>query len=63
MQANKVDITTLKSIANYANMCDVTTSYIYKLIRDNKLIPVDIDGVKFIDIVKYPTLKPKKSND
>ena len=59
MQSNKVDILNLKNIKNYALKEGVTTSYIYKLIRENKLSAVDIDGVKFIDIQKYPSIKNK----
>ncbi|MES2428612.1 MAG: hypothetical protein V4560_16640 [Bacteroidota bacterium] len=59
MESNKVDILNLKSIKNYALKVSVTTSYIYKLIRENKLSSVDIDGVKFIDIKKYPSIPSK----
>lgn len=41
-------------------MESVTTSYIYKLVKENKMKAVDIDGVKFIDILKYPTLPTKQ---
>ncbi|MDB5153044.1 MAG: hypothetical protein JWR54_1795 [Mucilaginibacter sp.] len=60
MQSTKVDITGLKSVKNFAYKESVTTSYIYKLIKENKMNSVDIDGVKFIDILKYPTLPNKK---
>ena len=48
---------TLKTIKNYAAMQQVTTSYIYKLITEKKMLPVVIDGVKFIDFSVYPTIK------
>lgn len=54
-----IDITTLKSIKNYAKMCDVSTSYIYKLIKDERMNAVEIDSVFFIDIKIYPSLKSK----
>lgn len=60
MQSTKVDITSLQSIKNYASKTSVTTSYIYKLIKENKMDAVDIDGVKFIDKYKYPTIPGKK---
>lgn len=60
MQSAKVDIYSLKSVKNYALMEQVTTSYIYKLVKENKMNSVDIDGVKFIDILKYPTLPTKQ---
>lgn len=34
-----------------------TTVYIYKLIKEKKIMPVVIDGVYFIDLSKYPTIK------
>ncbi len=59
MQVAKVDILTLKSIKTYALNNGVTSSYIYKLIKESKIKCVDIDGVKFIDITKYPTIQSK----
>lgn len=38
----------------------VTTSYIYKLIKEMKLSSTVIDGVQFIDTKKYPNLSAKK---
>lgn len=32
----------------------VTTSYVYKLIKTERLDVVMIDGVQFIDVVKFP---------
>lgn len=46
----------LKTIKNYADNEGVTTSYIYKLIREMKMESIMIDGVQFIDTEKYPTL-------
>jgi hypothetical protein len=60
MQAQKVDITGLKSIKNYALNEGVTTSYIYKLIKEKRILAVEIDGVKFIDASVYPTLQNNK---
>ena len=34
----------------------VTSAYIYKLMKEEKMQPVMIDGVQFIDTVKYPTI-------
>ena len=47
----------LKTIKNYAMQEHVTPSYIYKLIKEKRINPVDIDGVKFIDTDKYPTIE------
>ena len=46
----------LLTIANFAELHKVTTSYIYKLIGENRLAPTWIDGVKFIDKSKYTKL-------
>lgn len=54
-----IDIAPLKSVKNYAKKCDVSTSYIYKLIRENKIQAVEIDGVYFIDTKVFPSLKTK----
>lgn len=46
----------LKTIKNFAREEDVTPSYIYKLIKEFKMESISIDGVQFIDTVKYPTI-------
>lgn len=48
----------LQTIANYASSQKpkVTTSYIYKLIGAERMKPTIIDGVKFIDKIKYPSV-------
>lgn len=46
----------LKTVKNFAKEEDVTTSYIYKLIRTSVMECVVIDGVKFIDTDKFPTI-------
>jgi len=51
------NINTLKTVANYARMQNVTAAYIYKLIKEKRMEAVIIDKVKFIDFSKYPTLK------
>lgn len=60
MQSKNIDITTLQTVKNYALKESKTTSYIYKLIKEKKLESVDIDGVKFIDRIKYPTIPSNK---
>jgi predicted ATP-dependent serine protease len=56
----KVDTDTLQTVKNYSLANEVTTSYIYKLIREQKLTVIIIDGVQFIDIKNYPVLPTKK---
>lgn len=44
------------TIKNYANREGVTPSYIYKLEKEGKLECFIIDGVKFIQLDRYPSL-------
>lgn len=53
----KIETNNLKTVKNYALMQKVTTGYIYKLMRENKIEAVEIDEVKFVDVTKYPTIK------
>ena len=55
----KVETGYLQTIKNYAGMYGITTSYVYKLLKLGELDAVVIDGVKFIDINKFPN-SPKK---
>lgn len=52
----KVDRLSLRTIKNYAIDKKVTPSYIYKLIKTNKMEAIIIDGVQFIDTQVYPQL-------
>jgi hypothetical protein len=54
-----IDINKLKTIKNFARENDVTSSYIYKLIKENRMKAVIIDDVKFIDLSIYPKLHSK----
>lgn len=49
-------ITNLKTVKNYAQQHGVTTSYIYKLIGQERIRPVIIDGMKFIDEFDHPSI-------
>ena len=46
----------LKTIKNFALGEGVTPSYIYKLVKEHKMELVRIDGVRFVDISRYPTI-------
>jgi len=53
----------LKTVKNFALGEGVTPSYIYKLVKENKMELVMIDGVKFVDTNKYnaiPVLNRRK---
>lgn len=52
----KIDISKLMTIKNYALKERVTPSYIYKLIKENKMEAFYIDGMQFIDATKYTTI-------
>jgi hypothetical protein len=56
----KIETENIKTIKNFALSNNVTTAYIYKLIGENRITPVLVDGVKFIDIVKYPSIEKVK---
>jgi hypothetical protein len=55
----KVDVTNLQTIKNYAVKNGITPSYIYKLIKEEKMKVVMIDGVQFVDTKQYPKLPTK----
>jgi len=52
----KVEVTNLMTIKNYATKEKVTTSYIYKLIKEHKMNSFSIDGMQFIEVNKYPAI-------
>lgn len=55
----KVDTSDLKTIKNYAVKHGITASYIYKLVKENRMQAVTIDGVQFIDTKKFPSIPSK----
>ena len=55
----KANIDKLQTIKNFALSQSVTPQYIYKLIKEEMMKALVIDGVQFIDTMKYPTL-PKR---
>jgi hypothetical protein len=57
MEVSQQALNVLKTIKNYALGNNVTPSYIYKLVKEQKLQVVTIDGVQFIDTQKFPSLK------
>jgi hypothetical protein len=46
----------LKTIKNYALGEGVTPSYIYKLVKEGKMELIMIDGVKFVDTQRFPSI-------
>lgn len=56
MKSKTVDISRLMTIKNYALRENVTTSYIYKLIKAGIMRSLNIDGVQFIDVTEFKTI-------
>jgi hypothetical protein len=52
----KVETSNLMTVKNYAHKEDVTTSYIYKLIKEGKMSSFVIDGMQFIQVNLYPSI-------
>jgi len=52
----KIETSKLMTIKNFAMKEKITPAYIYKLIKEQKMRPVEIDGVRFIDTDMYPTI-------
>lgn len=44
----KIETTTLKTVANFAKLKDVTAVTIYRWAKENKCSIIEIDGVKFV---------------
>ena len=52
-----IETNILKSVKNYAYSQKVTTAYIYKLIKSGRIEPVVIDGIIFVNVEKFPSIK------
>lgn len=50
----KIELTNLMTIKNYAKREGVTPAYIYKLIKQDRMASLSIDGIQFIEINKFP---------
>ena len=49
----------LQTIKNYAASKSVTPAYLYKLIKEEKMQCVIVDGVKFIDKSRFKEIQNK----
>ena len=47
-----VIIDNLKTVSSFAKSMNITPAYIYKMVKENKMKTIEIDGVHFIDITK-----------
>jgi hypothetical protein len=54
-----INIAKLITVKHFAMNNKVTTAYIYKLMTEGKIKPVEIDGVKFVDLAINPKLHSK----
>lgn len=52
----EINIENLQTVKNYAMANNITTSYIYKLVKEQKMRVLVIDGVQFVQTDKYPTI-------
>ncbi len=52
----KIDTGNLMTVKNYALREGITPSYIYKLEKEGRMSCFIIDGVKFVEVNKYPTI-------
>lgn len=46
----------LRTVKNFALGQNVTPAYIYKLVKENRMELVMIDGVKFVDTTVYKSI-------
>lgn len=53
MKQDRTDITALQTVKNYAISFGITPAYIYKLVKEQRMTLLEIDGVKFVDTAKY----------
>ncbi|CAN5488883.1 hypothetical protein BH11BAC5_BH11BAC5_43110 [soil metagenome] len=56
MKSKQVDISILQTVKNYADSFGVTAAYIYKLVKEGRMELFEIDGVKFVDTMRYATI-------
>lgn len=60
MKINLINPETLQTVKNYALDKRVSPAYVYKLAKDKKIDLVMIDGVYFVDKVKYEIFPTRK---
>lgn len=56
MKQQHPEFKNLRTIKNYADNEGKTTSYIYKLIKEQRMSSFNIDGVQFIDVKEFPSI-------
>jgi hypothetical protein len=56
MKGDRIDISALQTVKNYAVSFGITPAYIYKLVKEGRMTLQEIDGVKFVDTVQYATI-------
>jgi hypothetical protein len=56
MKSEKINISKLQTVKNFASEFGVTPSYIYKLEKEGRMDLFQIDGVKFVQTDIYKTI-------
>ena len=52
IQSLKIDITKVKTVANYAKSVGLSTTRIYQLNKEGKIKIIKIDGNQYVDLTK-----------
>ena len=56
MKGKQVEIAALQTVKNYAISFGITPAYIYKLVKENRMTLMEIDGVKFVNTLQFATI-------
>ena len=56
MDDRLIETDNLVTVKTFAKACGVTAAYIYKLKLDKQLTFVNIDGVRFVDILEHNSM-------
>jgi tricorn protease-like protein len=57
---NLIDINKLIKVRTYAHFRNLSHTYVYTLASQGKILMIEIDGVKFIQLTKEEQIKYKK---
>lgn len=61
MNRKEVDTDNLVRVKNFAKMANTTTTYLYLLYKRGEIDFVEIDNVKFVDVVRNESFLNKKT--
>ncbi|NCO64662.1 MAG: hypothetical protein GW772_13050 [Flavobacteriia bacterium] len=57
-----VNIDKLMTVSNYANLKELSRQHVYRLVQNNELTLIEIDGIKFILLDEKAVDFAKKRN-